>query len=831
MNQEAQKVAIPAFLRKRLQAFRVRQGKDQSYIVLDQIEGQTYKFEPWQFFILEVLPECDDFSKLASVFEDRFGHSITNKEVEELFSLVADKKLFGLSAISHPMLAAFNKRRATRLGGEAPGASFQGIAAGSNSSAKEASHEPQGTSSAAKSAESNSKTESNRPLNIDEEPLPAGVRDAIGLDDTMRKKGWKLFNPTRLIKLIQPLLLPLKHTIYLLPILLIAALFISARHALLIEEDLIRLRDSKSFIEHALLSMVTVNLLVTLVTAIVAYTYRATVSGFCIVFIMGFFPRFMVRIGHVRQLLRRERIWLHAAPLLLRLGLFSFGILMWFNTRTMDGFLPSLGLVIAAVCAISFFITVNPLVKSSGYNLLAAFLNEPRLRGKAYMALFNKFRGNVYKKADNNVLAAYALASILFMVVIFAVVLLLFGRFLKIHLGGAGVLLIVFISLTLLLRMITKFKKIEQLYERSVQFERWRDRTLPKVENDIVTKESQNVLMTYLRRALFFLFLVVLFVPYNYEPGGNFVILPNKQQEITTELSGIIDEIYFDGGETLKKGTVIGRLSYSDCLAQVNIYTAKMQEQQAVINELKSRPRPEEVHLAERALEVEKTRARFSKAKVSRLEKLYEEKTISFEDLDDARREYEVDLEQIEEKRANLEFIKSGAPPDKIASAEAKLQSLKEERDYNQQKIELSVFYMPFDGKLIAMHLKQKIGSYFNKGETLAVAENTDQVDVQIEVPESDISYVVESARIRARPLTYHSEDFTGVVTAIDAEVTETRSGKVVRVITSVENKDGRLKAGMTGYAKVSCGTLPVWKILSLDIVRFVKVEGWSWLP
>jgi putative peptide zinc metalloprotease protein len=132
-----------------------------------------------------------------------------------------------------------------------------------------------------------------------------------------------------------------------------------------------------------------------------------------------------------------------------------------------------------------------------------------------------------------------------------------------------------------------------------------------------------------------------------------------------------------------------------------------------------------------------------------------------------------------------------GAPPDKIASVEAKLQSLKEQRDHSQQKIELSVFYMPFDGKLITMHLKQKIGSYFDKGETLAVAENTDQVDIQIEVPESDIGYVVESARIRARPLAYHSEDFTGVVTAIDAEVTETRSGKVVRVITSVENKDG----------------------------------------
>jgi putative peptide zinc metalloprotease protein len=223
--------------------------------------------------------------------------------------------------------------------------------------------------------------------------------------------------------------------------------------------------------------------------------------------------------------------------------------------------------------------------------------------------------------------------------------------------------------------------------------------------------------MTYLRRALFFLFLVVLFVPYNYEPGGNFVILPNKRQEITTEFDGIVDEIYFDGGETLKKGTVIGRLSCIDYLAQVKIYTAKMQEQQAVINELKSRPKPEEVYLAERVLEIEKTRAQFSKAKVDRLEKLYEEKTISFEDLDDARREHEVDFEQVEEKRANLEFIKSGVLPDKLVSAEANLQSLKEGRNYNQEKIEHSVFYMPFDGKLIAMHLKQKIGSYFNKGE------------------------------------------------------------------------------------------------------------------
>lgn len=799
MNQEVQKVATPALLRPRLIAFREGQGKDYRYLLQDQLLGQIHQFEPWQFFILEVLPGCDDFSKLASVFEDRFGHSIKNEEVEELFSSVVDKDLFRPSADSHPMLMAFNKKRETQ----------------------------QRETSTITNREANRKTE----YKANEEPLPAGVADDIELDDTMRKRGWKLFNPTWLIKLIQPLLSPFKYTIYLLPVLLIAALFISARHAALIEEDLIHLRENYSIIKHILFGMVTVNLLATLVKALVAYTFRATVSGFCIVTYFVFIPRFMVRIGHVQQLSRRERIWLHAAPLLLRLGLSCVGILVWFNTRTMDNFLASFALSIAIISATSMFLTANPLVKSNGYHLIAAFLNEPHLMGKSYKALINKFRGKVYQKADNDVLVAYALASILFMVVTYVVILLILGRYLKIHLGGASVFLIVFLGLFFLVRTIKKFKKIGQLYERSIQFERWRDRTLPKAENDTEIKKSQNALMTYSKRAMLILFLVVLFVPYNYEPGGYFVILPNQRQEITAEVSGIIEKIYFDGGEFLKKDTAIGQISHSDDLSQVKIYTANMKEQQAVINDLKSMPRPEEVQLAEQALEVEKARARFSKENLSRLKQLYERNFISLEDLDEARRQYEVDIEQMKEREANLELVKSGATSNQIAAAEAKLQSYKEMRDYSLEKVEKSVFYMPFDGKLITMHLKQKIGSYLNKGEPLAVVENTNQVISEIEVNESDIGYIKESSTVRNRPFAYYDNEFTGIVTAIDENVIEKRSGKVVKVLTLLENKDGLLKSGMSGYAKITSETLPLWKVLSLAIIRFIKVEVWSWSP
>lgn len=825
MEKDAQQVAVPPFLRKRLQAFRVGKGEQQSYLIIDQIDEKQFELEPWQFFILQILPGCEDFNKLAAIFMDRFGHSITNKEVENLFSLVTDKKLFALSASSHPLLEAFNKKRDARPAEEnSPETLVQDALPNNNSSSTQTPSEDQKPTT----AENNTQG-----INDDKKPLPAGVCDALGLDNRIPSKLWELFNPTPYIKRCYPWLLPLKYTIYLLPVLLIPALIISVRYINFIVEDFTLLRENMSFAAHVLIGMATDNLLIVLATSLVAYAYRGTVNSVCFVLLMGFFPRFIVRISHADQFTRRERIWLHAAPLLARLGLISVCIFIWLTTRAHYGFLAKSGLVVAVLTMGSFFLCINPLIKNSGYHLLAAFLNEPSLRTKAYMALMNRLRGNVYKKTDANTLTAYALASALFMIITFTVFTFLFGRFLNTHLGGASLFLIGFIILAMSLNISKKFKEINQAYESSVQFQRWRTRTIPEADNEVAAPENKNNLIIYLKRALFLIILVVLFVPYNYEVSGVFDILPNEQQHITAEIGGIIDEIYFDGGETLKKDTKIGRLSYSDYTDQIEVLAAKMQEQQSVIDELKSKPRPEEVQLAERGLEVEQTRAQFSGEKAIRLEELYKKRTISFEDLEDARREHEVDLSQIEEKRANLELIKAGAPPDQIAAEEAKLQSLEKECDHNLNKIEQSIFRMPFDGKLVTLNLKQMVGTYLDKGALLCIVENTDLVNAQIEVFESDIGYILKSEKVRIRPHAYYNEDedFTGEVSKIDAKITDVHTGKVIKVITTIKNKDGRLKTGMTGFAKISCGYLPTWKVLSLGIFHFINVEAWSWLP
>ena len=79
-EQPSQKIVLPAYLIRRLEAFRIAKGHEHSYILRDKLYGKTYDFDPWQFFILEVLPGCETQEKLQTVFRDRFDRDIRSAD-------------------------------------------------------------------------------------------------------------------------------------------------------------------------------------------------------------------------------------------------------------------------------------------------------------------------------------------------------------------------------------------------------------------------------------------------------------------------------------------------------------------------------------------------------------------------------------------------------------------------------------------------------------------------------------------------------------------------------------------------------------------------------
>ncbi len=807
MNDQIQNVALPAYLLKRLQAYRIGKGIKQSYLIRDKLLGKTYDFEPWQFFVLEILPGCENFEKLASIFKDRFGYPIAQEQIQTLFASVMEDNLLDTEdkeASTHPILASFFQ---TGKIADQPSAAPKAEQTGSNSQSEK--------------------------INQESEDLPAGIQDSIDLDSRVVKRMWKLFDPRPVLKLITPVLVPVKYCAYLLPILVFAAIMLIIKYQYIINQDMNRLLADTTFFHYIVFSMFSVNLIVVITKAVVAHNFRVTVSAFGIGIFLGFLPRFTLQSSHLHQLSRRERILLHAAPLMIRLSLFSLGVLIWYYSRSSDSHLPQMGLMLTVICTFSFLFSANPLLKSDGYHLLSAFMNEPFLRGKSYQTLLNKLYGTSYKESDNNLLITYALAICLFIFLLIIGVVVFVGAYLQqIQLGGSSIILVTLLGLYLFRLVFSQFGKINEAYERSVQYSRWRNRVLPdeSPEKELEKKESSGFSL-YVKRALILSLLASLFLPYPYEPSGKFIIFPSQKQMIATDIPGIIEQVYFDGGETVEKGTVLARLANKDLQSQVKIYAAKINEQQAVIEELKSRPKREEVKLAQNLLNIEITRAKFSGAKLQRIKNLYKQSAVSFEELDSVEREHQVNLNQVDEKRAALELLKSGATKNQIDAAQAKLASLVEERDAYIDRVSRSELSMPFDGNILTLHLKQKINSFLEKGELFAEVENVTQVTAEIEIPESDIAHIANTARVRVKPISYHSASFYGTVTTIDRGITTQPYGNVVKVIAVIENENGELRTGMTGFAKIEGETIPVWKAFSLSILRFINVEAWSWLP
>lgn len=803
-----QKIATPRYLLQTLEVMRVGQGDKETYLARDKFHGRVHSLEPWQFHVLKALPDCADFGQLNTDFEREFGQPLSQREFNEFIVDIANLGLLSQEAVAHPLLTRFASKTYAVEDGVAKRKPFTVIEGAAGVPGKEA---PAAAPAATEAA-----------------PAPA----AAALDPQPTRKMWVLFDPRPMLRLLRPVVSPLRYLLYALPLVVLAALMTAFNYGVELSDDVSGMLADLKVIEHLFFSLVTVNALVTLTVAVVAHHYRATVSAIGISLYMSVMPRLAVRISHEEQMTRGERMWLRASPLLLRLALASLGILVWHNARVSDGPVAHFALALVVTCAIGFVMSANPLVKGDGYHLLSAFLNEPQLRGKAYRALMNRVHGRVYQGSDSRVLAAYALASFAFafvlIVLVGAILALALGQ---IDLNGSAIILASVLGVVLLSRLVSQFGKINAAYERSVQFDRWRNRTLatdPAVEVDTTEHGGWG---SYAKRALPLTLLVVLFLPYQYEPGGNVTVLPDEQLQIATDISGIVEEVYYDGGETLAKGTPIARIAAVDDASKMKVYEAKIDEQKAIISELKSRPRAEEVEVASRALRVQQTRASFSRAKLERIQGMYKDGAIAFEEYEAARREAGIEQAQVEQLQAELDLVKAGAKPDEIVAAEARLKSIVEERDAYADNVRRATLVMPMDGNLLTLHLKDLKNSYLQQGQVFAAVGNNSAITAQIDVPETDIGFVEIKAPVRLKSSALSNKTFEGEVVQIDRTVTEQRFGNVIRVIAQIENPDGALRAGMTGYAKIQGEELPVWQAFSQAFLRFVRVQVWSWIP
>jgi putative peptide zinc metalloprotease protein len=322
-----------------------------------------------------------------------------------------------------------------------------------------------------------------------------------------------------------------------------------------------------TLLSHAITSLLVINIMAVLTQAFIAQAFRASVGPLSIGLRFGFFPRFTVRIRHTDQLSRRERIWLHAGPLLMRVFLFSVGVLVWYNTRDSFATLSRAGLAIAFLCGVNILLEGgNPLVKGNGYHLLAAFMDEPHLRAKSYKAFMAKLRGGSAGEAESNVLATYALANFLYAFLVVAVIVMIVTKFVAhLQIGGTTIIVALVLGGYLLMRTVQRFAGSRRptsarssstagasapCRPRAARPSRSRRRATGPRSTSAPRRSSACCCCCSCRTRT--------------KAGGNFDIYPNDRQVITSDVSGIVEEVNFVGTESVKKGTVIARINATD---------------------------------------------------------------------------------------------------------------------------------------------------------------------------------------------------------------------------------------------------------------------------
>lgn len=580
------------------------------------------------------------------------------------------------------------------------------------------------------------------------------------------------------------------------------------------------------FLLHFLLNITLISLFVKTAQCIVFTACGGEVKKFGLTLTMGFHPRFYVDRTEMFQLSRQKQLWTFATPLLFRLGIMIFGVLIWyFNGRTKTA-LGTGAILLAHSAFFEFLFDSSPLLPTDGYYLLITILNLPPSSIKRVYQVWDMIftRRPLPKslsKKEKLLLIIIGLLSIIFYWVFFFLIIQLWtdglsDTFSKIFGRGTDIIILSLLTALALFKPGQKFLKQWQFNKNFNSI---------SIEQPVGIQPKKFKLKNWKRFLTFFIIAIILLLPYPYRPGGSIQLLPPTQQSLQAQVSGRITKVFFKGGDGqwIKQNNIIANMESVDIENEVQVLKESIKKQQAEVEAQKAKlsklienPRPEDVAVAKQKIAVANQQVKvanqqievakgqvltatnsseFSAREAARFKELYQQGAYSLQQYENAEKQNELDRNEIVEKQqsvieaqqnlevkkqssieaqANLAVVLSGSHPQEIAAARkqvevalAEVQRLKQELKYNESQIKRTTLSMPINGRLVTPYLDQKVGTYLKQGETFAIAEDDRHITGELQIPEYSTEDFSLGGKVEIKLLSYPDKPLMGKVVSI----------------------------------------------------------------
>jgi HlyD family secretion protein len=314
-------------------------------------------------------------------------------------------------------------------------------------------------------------------------------------------------------------------------------------------------------------------------------------------------------------------------------------------------------------------------------------------------------------------------------------------------------------------------------------------------------------------------------------------ITPITQVEVKSKASGIVEKLFVDINNRVKKGQSLAELDQQEIQDQVAAQRAQLQAAQANVSNFQAAIEQDKVNASAPDLPM-------YKVTLDRNTAMVKEGLVPQQSLDNANRDYLAALNKMQGAKAQIsvDTAKLQQARAQVSQSEASLKQLEEQLGY-------TTIVAPMDGVVLSrdVEIGDAVSSILVLGSTATLVMtlgDTTEVYVKGKVDEADIAHVYLGQPARIKVESFRDRYFQGKVTKISPMGVEKDNVTTFEVRVSINNPGGELKAQMTANAEIlldehknvltvpeNAVTYDGQKKASVEIPDKSKKEGWRKVP
>jgi len=264
---------------------------------------------------------------------------------------------------------------------------------------------------------------------------------------------------------------------------------------------------------------------------------------------------------------------------------------------------------------------------------------------------------------------------------------------------------------------------------------------------------------------------------------------------VGSQVSGTIKALYADFNSKVKEGQVIAQIDPAIFEAQVEQGKANVLNSQASQLNAHANLQSAQANLAKAEIAVLDTKRTFDRNK-----ELMEKKAIAQAALDTAQTNYDSATAQKELAKAQLESAKS-----QLESSKAQVEQAKAALKLAETNLRYTTIRSPVNGIVISRNVDvgQTVAASLQAPTLFTIAKDLTQMQVDTNVSEADIGRIEKGQEATFTVDAYPERTFHGRVSEIRNAPTIIQNVVTYDVVIQVENKEFKLKPGMTANVSV----------------------------